>query len=188
MWWAFAALSKNTCHAGGLSTCRKVPTPVQPDQQLFLGRLCVPGRPVPPLLAALMPMRLIKSAIQASGEQQTQQQGCGLLSHGGSGGAAVAAAAPVVADGLLHSSPEQRAPAAQQAPPDASEQQARGLMTKRLPGLRDQLGLPAPKKPKALTSQQLGEPPASLSWWCDQEQVSRAVTQSSWSTSSFTQC
>lgn len=56
-----------------------MPTPVKPDKQLFLGRLCVPGRPVPPLLAELMPQRLLQSAMEAAGEQplerrQQQQQ------------------------------------------------------------------------------------------------------------------
>lgn len=76
-----------------------MPTPVQPDKQLFLGRLCVPGRPVPPLLAALMPPRLIRCALGAAGEQPQQQPLPG--SSAAAYGAAAAGVAVGGREGLL---------------------------------------------------------------------------------------
>lgn len=131
-----------------------MPTPVQPDKQLFLGRLCVPGRPVPPLLASLMPQRLLRSAMEAAGEQQQQQQQQQLLLGSSGGGAAAAAAAVADAglDGALALEGGHAGMLVQQQQ-QQSDQCPQKTATKRLAGLRDQGELPAgalPKKPKVV--------------------------------------
>lgn len=53
-----------------LLCCRKLSTRVKPDATLYLGGVCCPGRPVPPLIAELMPPGLIERAQQALPEEQ----------------------------------------------------------------------------------------------------------------------
>lgn len=123
---------------------------MQPDKQLFLGRLCVPGRPVPPLLASLMPQRLLRSAMEAAGEQQQQQQQQVLLGSSGGGAAAAAAAvADTGLDGALALEGGHAGTLGQQQPDQWPQKPA----AKRLAGLRDQ-GEPAAgtllKKPKVV--------------------------------------
>lgn len=50
--------------------CRKLPTRVKPDYELHLGGVCCAGRPVPPLIAELMPAGVLERAHQAMGIQQ----------------------------------------------------------------------------------------------------------------------
>eukprot|EP00879_Flechtneria_rotunda_P015876 GHRR01016603.1.p1 GENE.GHRR01016603.1~~GHRR01016603.1.p1 ORF type:complete len:826 (+),score=340.63 GHRR01016603.1:294-2771(+) len=52
--------------AGGAAICRKLSTRVRPDAELHLGGVCCPGRPVPPLLAELMPLGLLHAAKAAT--------------------------------------------------------------------------------------------------------------------------
>jgi hypothetical protein len=156
--------------------CRKMPTPVKPDKQLFLGRLCVPGRPVPPLLAALMPPRLIRSAMEAAGEQppQQQQQQLTLLdssgaaggSTGGCGAAAAGVGSAAVADGGLDGllqagdasldTPFDTAAAA--AVGRQSDQEQKQKQPKRLGGLRPLDDAQTSKKPRTVAASSFGAP------------------------------
>jgi hypothetical protein len=151
-----------------------MPTPVKPDKQLFLGRLCVPGRPVPPLLASLMPPRLIRSAMEAAGEQPPQQQqqltlldstGGAGGSNGGGGAAVTAAGAAAVADGgldgLLQAGDSSldrpfdaaAAAAAVGRPPDQQQKQP-----KRLGGLRPLEDAQTSKKPRTVAASTFSAP------------------------------
>jgi hypothetical protein len=153
------------------AVCRKMPTPVKPDKQLFLGRLCVPGRPVPPLLASLMPPRLIRSAMEAAGEQPPQQQqqlapldstGGAAGRIGGCGAAAAAAGAAAVADGGLDGL-LQAGDSCLDTPFDAaaavgqhSDQQQK--QPKRLGGLRPLDDAQTSKKPRTVAASSFGAP------------------------------
>jgi len=135
---------------------RKVPTPVKPDKQLFLGRLCVPGRPVPPLLAELMPQRLLQSAMEAAGEQPlerqhhqqqqqeqeqqhseqpAQQQLFGSIASMGNGSTAPPAAA-AVADGALGRLQDGAADAPTAGGVQAQDQQQNRQQLDRRPGVK----------------------------------------------------
>lgn len=138
--------------------CSKMPTPVQPDKQLFLGRLCVPNRPVPPLLASLMPQRLVRSAMEAVGDQQHKQQQKQMLGSsaaaGGSSNGSAAAVADGGLDGLL-------APAGSNADAAAGQDQRQDQrqqkpVAKRLGNLRPQGDVQVLKKPKVVDGNHFG--------------------------------
>lgn len=57
---------------------------MRPDRQLHLGAVCCPGRPVPPLLAELMPAGLLQAADAACSDTPHAVELCGDGSLAGS--------------------------------------------------------------------------------------------------------